>query len=139
MAERKAQPAAKKAAVTKVTVGKPVTKPKTTRAAPAATPKKAAVKKVATAATKAKPKSTSSAVAKKAVAPAVKKTAPVKNAAATKTGAATKRTMTRPAPEERYRMVQTAAYFIAERNGFGGNSIDHWAAAEVEIAGMLGK
>jgi hypothetical protein len=45
--------------------------------------------------------------------------------------------MAQPTPEERYRMVQTAAYFIAERHGFGGCATDHWAAAEVEIAGML--
>ncbi|MDP4029623.1 MAG: DUF2934 domain-containing protein [Gallionella sp.] len=45
--------------------------------------------------------------------------------------------MTQPTPEERYRMVQTAAYFIAERSGFGGCSTDHWAAAELEVAGML--
>ncbi|MDP1996189.1 MAG: DUF2934 domain-containing protein [Gallionella sp.] len=42
-------------------------------------------------------------------------------------------------PEERYRMVQTAAYFIAERNGFGGCSTDHWATAEIEIANFLGQ
>jgi len=36
-------------------------------------------------------------------------------------------------------MVQTAAYFIAERNGFGGCSADHWVAAELEIAGKLGQ
>ncbi|HEY0666027.1 MAG TPA: DUF2934 domain-containing protein [Gallionella sp.] len=42
-----------------------------------------------------------------------------------------------PTPEERYRMVQTAAYFIAERCGFQGDSAAHWAAAELEITAML--
>lgn len=42
-----------------------------------------------------------------------------------------------PTPEERYRMVQTAAYFIAERHGFEGDATEHWAAAEREIALML--
>lgn len=41
-------------------------------------------------------------------------------------------------PEEHYCMVQTAAYFIAERHGFQGNSDEHWAAAEREIAARLG-
>lgn len=43
-----------------------------------------------------------------------------------------------PSAQERYMMVQTAAYFIAERAGFQGCSTDHWAAAEVEIAQKLG-
>jgi hypothetical protein len=40
---------------------------------------------------------------------------------------------------ERYRMVETAAYFIAERNGFAGSSTDYWIAAEVQIKRMLAK
>lgn len=70
---------------------------------------------------------------KKSAAPVAKKIA----AASGKT--ATKKMTARPTPEERYRMVQTAAYFIAERNAFGGCSTDHWAAAEVEIARRLGQ
>ena len=42
-----------------------------------------------------------------------------------------------PTPEEHYRMVQTAAYFIAERNGFEGNSAEDWAQAELEVADAL--
>lgn len=45
----------------------------------------------------------------------------------------------KPTPEERYRMVETAAYFIAEQHGFQGRSDEHWAAAEREIAAKLGK
>ena len=45
----------------------------------------------------------------------------------------------KPSPEERYRMVETAAYFIAEQHGFQGRSDEHWAAAEREIALKLGQ
>lgn len=47
--------------------------------------------------------------------------------------------LAKPTPEERYRMVETAAYFIAERSGFQGDSAAHWAAAELEIAALLKK
>lgn len=40
----------------------------------------------------------------------------------------------KPTPEERYRMVETAAYYIAERNGFQGDASQHWIEAEREIA-----
>ena len=52
---------------------------------------------------------------------------------------AAKQEVMRPTPEERYRMVQTAAYFIAERNGFGGCSTMHWVDAEREISAKLGE
>ncbi|MDD5301440.1 MAG: DUF2934 domain-containing protein [Gallionella sp.] len=112
MAEQKAKPAAKKVAVTKG-VGKAAGKPKAAKAAP----KKVAVKKAA--------------------APAAKKKVPAQKAATARPVA--NKTAAQPTPEERYRMVQTAAYFIAERNGFGGCSADHWVAAELEIAGKLGQ
>lgn len=35
--------------------------------------------------------------------------------------------------EERYRMIQEAAYFIAERNGFGGDDHRYWVEAEASI------
>lgn len=41
-------------------------------------------------------------------------------------------------PEMLYSMVETAAYFIAEQQGFQGHSHDHWLAAEREIAAKLG-
>ena len=41
-----------------------------------------------------------------------------------------------PTAEERYRMVQTAAYFIAERDGFAGKSTDYWIAAELQIGSV---
>ena len=41
-------------------------------------------------------------------------------------------------PEERQRYVAEAAYFIAERRGFGGGSeTDDWLQAETEIDRLL--
>jgi hypothetical protein len=129
MTEKKAKPAAKKVATAKAgsaLTGKAKTKSKTKtktkikvgKTAPAPAAGKPAMKKPA--ASKA---GVATAEAKKAKAPVVKKTAaPVK-----------------PTPEERYRMVETAAYFIAERHGFQGRSDEHWAAAEREIAARLDK
>ncbi|MBI5429191.1 MAG: DUF2934 domain-containing protein [Nitrosomonadales bacterium] len=75
-------------------------------------------------------------VAKKATAAATE----TKKVAAAKTKpAAAKKAKAQPTPEERYRMVETAAYFIAERHGFQGDSTGHWVAAEAEIAALLGK
>ena len=34
-------------------------------------------------------------------------------------------------------MVQDAAYFIAEKNGFKAGSLDYWIAAEAEIDMLL--
>lgn len=34
-------------------------------------------------------------------------------------------------------MVQDAAYYIAERNGFAGGSMDYWIQAEAEIEALL--
>ena len=45
----------------------------------------------------------------------------------------------KPSPEERYRMVQSAAYFIAEKDGFQGRDTDYWVRAEREIALQLGE
>ena len=41
--------------------------------------------------------------------------------------------------QERYRMIQEAAYFIAERNGFKGDACAHWAEAEKQINAQRGK
>ncbi|MCB5189534.1 DUF2934 domain-containing protein [Methylobacillus arboreus] len=40
-------------------------------------------------------------------------------------------------PEERYRMVEVAAYFLAERNSFAGNPVEYWTAAEAQISKLL--
>ena len=123
MAEQKAKPATKKVSSGK-TGSVAAVKPKTTKvAAPAAAKKVAAKKASAPAANKKVP---------------VKK-APVKKTATASTKPAAKKTVVKPTPEERYRMVQTAAYFIAERNRFSGCATDHWATAEIEIASLLGQ
>ncbi|OGS72621.1 MAG: hypothetical protein A2063_00645 [Gallionellales bacterium GWA2_60_142] len=71
---------------------------------------------------------------KKAATPVAEKKTTARKAAAPKA----KKAAT-PSPEERYRMVETAAYFIAERHGFQGNSTEHWVEAERQIAAMLGE
>lgn len=120
MAEEKTKAAAKKAVATKAAV-----KPKAEKAAAPA--KKTVAKKVEASAKKAP-------AAKPAAKPVAEKKAPAKKAAAPK-----KSKKMEYSPEDRYRMVQTAAYFIAERNGFQGCSAEHWSAAEIEISRMLGK
>ncbi|HEY8354164.1 MAG TPA: DUF2934 domain-containing protein [Methylophilaceae bacterium] len=40
-------------------------------------------------------------------------------------------------PEERHHMVEVAAYFLAERNGFAGNPVEYWTAAERQISQQL--
>ena len=90
---------------------------------PAAKP--AAPKKVATA--------KSATVAAKD--PAVKKVAAKKPAAAKKPVA--KKVIAAPGAEERYKMVEVAAYYIAERNGFVGDPSAFWAEAESQISKLL--
>jgi len=34
-------------------------------------------------------------------------------------------------------VVETAAYYIAERSNFQGNSLEHWSQAEMEISAKL--
>lgn len=41
-------------------------------------------------------------------------------------------------PEERYRMIETAAYYRAEKRGFAtGHEAEDWAASEAEIDAIL--
>jgi len=40
-------------------------------------------------------------------------------------------------PEQRYNMVQDAAYFIAARHGFNGDSTYFWSLAEAEVSARL--
>jgi len=79
--------------------------------------------------------------------PAAAKAAPIKKTAA-KPAAAKKPAAKKPAAakatksrkiggEERYRMIEVAAYFLAERNGFKGNPVEYWTAAEVQISKLL--
>lgn len=103
---------------------KSVKKPAAKSVSPVA---KAPVKK--TAAKKAAPKT----VAKKAAVKAapVKKAAPAKKEAPKKAPA--KKKAAAVSPEQRYKMIQDAAYFIAERHGFNGDNAYFWSLAEVEI------
>lgn len=41
--------------------------------------------------------------------------------------------------EERYKMIEIAAYYIAERHDFKGSAIDFWTAAEAEIDLIINK
>lgn len=142
MAEQKAKPATKKVTSVK-TSSTASSKPKITKAT--AAPKAKIVTKTKKVATKktsvlvAKPKNTKAPAAKKSPAPAAAKKVAVKKTAATKEKPVARKTVVKPTPEERYRMIQTAAYFMAEHNGFSGNSTEHWAAAEAEIARKLGE
>lgn len=50
-----------------------------------------------------------------------------------KKAAAPKKTSTKArkiGAEERYRMIEVAAYYLAENNGFQGTTLDYWVAAE---------
>ncbi len=60
--------------------------------------------------------------------PAVKKATIAK--ATTKTSSTKARKIS---AEERYKMIEVAAYYIAEQNHFQGNAIDFWVAAEEEV------
>jgi Protein of unknown function (DUF2934) len=63
--------------------------------------------------------------------PAVKKPV-VKKAVTTKTSTA-KKSANKLTAEARYNMVQVAAYYLAEKDAFGGNNLEYWIAAEAEI------
>lgn len=98
----------KKAAPAKKPAAPKAAKPAATAGKKAATPKKPAVAKKPAAAAKAPAKTR----ARKASKPAV-------------------------SPEERYRMIQDAAYFIAEKHGFTGDNHAFWVQAEQEIDAKL--
>jgi len=164
---QKSKTAAKKATLS-TTARKPIVKPKATEIASTKSAKKAVAKKteenkVEKKVTLAKSKTTNAATAKKAAKPATKKvvekkqasatskTAEVKKPAVTKAKSAVgksksaakratrKSKSTIPSPEQRHIMVRTAAYFIAEKNGFLGRPEDHWLVAEYEISSILGE
>lgn len=39
--------------------------------------------------------------------------------------------------EDRIKMIEVAAYYIAEKNGFGENHMDYWLQAEQEVDAKL--
>ena len=71
---------------------------------------------------------------------ATKKPASSRSSKAKKTDALEQADMPRElSAEERYRMTEVAAYFMAERNNFSGNPVEYWQAAESQISQMLGQ
>jgi pyruvate/2-oxoglutarate dehydrogenase complex dihydrolipoamide acyltransferase (E2) component len=79
------------------------------------------------------------------------KKAPAAKAAAKKETAATKKASTakptaakKPAAkktkaatsdlEQRYKLIEVAAYYIAEKDGFAASPVDYWIAAELQIS-----
>lgn len=99
-----------------------------------ATPKKPAAKSKPAKATAKKPAAAKTAAVKKPAAPRAK-AASEKKPAAPK--ASTRVIASAPSLEQRHRMIQEAAYYIAEKNGFAGGTMDYWAVAEAQIANML--
>jgi hypothetical protein len=85
--------------------------------------KPAAAKKAPAAKTVAKKPAVKKTVEKKAVKPAKKTGTKARSIGA----------------EERYKMIEVAAYYIAERNNFKGSTLDFWIAAEAEISKNIGK
>lgn len=75
--------------------------------------------------------------------PAASKKAAAPKAAAEKKPAAkkisTQKTVSANSPFERYKMIEVAAYYIAEKDGFKGYAADYWIAAEKEIDKKIGK
>lgn len=116
---KSATPAATKKTSVKKEAGETKNAAKTTTG----TTKKAVAK---TPAVKKAPSATIAATAEKPTrAPAVKK------AAAKKTGVPV-------SPEQRYHMISTAAYYLAEKRGFaGGYEMQDWISAEAEIDARL--
>ena len=77
--------------------------------------------------------------AKKAVAKAAPVQKPVAKAAPKAAAAAKPAAAKKPeiSPEQRYKMIEQAAYFIAERHGFNGDSAYFWSLAEAEVGNRL--
>lgn len=53
--------------------------------------------------------------------------------------AGTRKAAAKPSAEQRYRTIQAAAYFLAEKDGFQGSATHYWMLAEREIAAQLGE
>jgi len=100
-----------------------------------------------------KKKASKKATAKKAVSKkstskkAVTKKVATKKATSKKKVASKKKASAKKAPavtyinnEERYRMVQEAAYHLSEKQNFEpGNDMDNWLFAEIEIEALMKK
>ena len=62
-----------------------------------------------------------------------------KPAAAAKKTAAPKVAAPKVSPEERQKMIEREAYFIAEKQGFQGDPHAHWVEAVKKVDAMLAK
>lgn len=69
--------------------------------------------------------------------PAAKKTATTKKTTAKKTTPRKRTTKPSISAEQRYKMTELAAYYIAEQHGFAGSPSDFWLEAEAQIAAQL--
>ena len=65
------------------------------------------------------------------------KKAPTKKAAAKKKATAKKAKKVKYTPEQVYSMIEQAAYFAAENDGFSREPAEYWAQAEAAISRML--
>lgn len=86
---------------------------------------KVSKRKVPTKSTVTAPKKTSTRKPGKA------KTAQAKTATKSKASAKT------VSAEERYLMIQQAAYYLAEKQGFHGNDVANWIQAEKEVDALI--
>ena len=124
---------AKKPAANKV-----ITEVKTTKTAVAAAKKtvaKTPVAKTLTVQATAKKTTTPIATVKQAASP---KTATVEPKAPSAKKPAAKKTTAPASPQQRYHMISTAAYYLAERRGFaGGYEMQDWISAELGIDAKL--
>jgi len=77
--------------------------------------------------------------AKKTTKSTAKKPRAAKKTTATKTTSTKKRVTKKRtvSAEERYKMTEVAAYYIAEQHNFQGNPTDYWVIAEAEINAKL--
>jgi hypothetical protein len=91
--------------------------------------KEVKTKKAPAAKAAAKPKA---AAAKKDATATKKASAP--KATAAKKPVAKKTKATTSDLEQRYRLIEVAAYYIAEKDGFAASPVDYWIAAELQIS-----
>jgi hypothetical protein len=72
--------------------------------------------------------------------PAAKSEAPAKPATTAKPAAAAKPTPATATPAERMKMIAEAAYYLAQKRGFGGgNELTDWTTAEKQVDALLTK
>lgn len=78
-------------------------------------------------------------IIKKAAAPKAAKKSPAKPAPKAASAAPAARAAKPVSAEERYRMIQEAAYYIAEGKKFASDPFEDWRQAETQIDTLLRK